>query len=192
MSKSASHQLMKCRDVNGQQASKRGSNKQGSKQATNLGVGECMSKQASQQSIKCRGIDGSKQASKQAGKQASHRSGSHQGLSQRPLSPADQPPHQHHRCTPSYHSSQTVPRWAPTEAEHVAQCTATPLQWLQHCAASSAAGSVQPCGSGWACLWLHMQPGHFRRRRADPRSTPVDLPSTCTDPACRHASNVRV
>ena len=94
MSKSASHQLMKCRDVNGQQASKRGSNKQGSKQATNLGVGECMSKQASQQSIKCRGIDGSKQASKQAGKRASHRSGSHQGLSQRPLSPADQPPHQ--------------------------------------------------------------------------------------------------
>lgn len=69
MSKSASHQLMKCRDVNGQQASKQGSNKQGSKQATNLGVGECMSKQASQQSMKCRGIDGSKQASKQASEQ---------------------------------------------------------------------------------------------------------------------------
>ncbi len=91
MSKSASHQLMKCRDVNGQQASKQGSNKQGSKQATNLGVGECMSKQASQQSMKCRGIDGSKQASKQAGKRASHRSGSHQdchkGLHIRQISP---------------------------------------------------------------------------------------------------------
>lgn len=59
-------------------------------------------------------------------------------------------------------------------------------------AASSAAGFEQLCGSGWACQWLQILPGHAQRQGADPRSTPVDLPSICRGPAGRHADKLRV